>query len=213
MVLGLLVASILLIRFTVDFFAEMPLLLAIPFALLVAAALAVAAINLWGVFKKDSVLPGGEGKPPAKASGAAQALLLASIPLGFLASTLDCSGLSWQGCTPFCTFIKIAWIPLIAVACAAYFFNRNSRLLVGISLMGFVTLKPHCLCFNVGNGWWIERIGASLVCYVWGFAVSLIALGAIKGGGRLWPSLLVNGAIIGGALTFFVSDHYFHFPR
>jgi hypothetical protein len=75
-----------------------------------------------------------------------------------------------------------------------------------------VPLAPHCLCFNPGNGWWIERLGASPTCYAWGFVVSLIALSALGAGKRAWPSLLVNGAIIGGATAFFVGHHYFHFP-
>ena len=78
--------------------------------------------------------------------------------------------------------------------------------------MGFVPLWPHCLCFNVGNGWWIERVGASPTCYAWGFAASLVALGALGAGRREWLSLLVNGAIIGGATAFFVGHHYFHYP-
>jgi len=81
-----------------------------------------------------------------------------------------------------------------------------------ILLMIFVPLAPHCTCFNVGNGWWIERVGASPTCYAWGFTTSLIALGALRAGQRQWLSLLVNAAIIGGATAFFVGHHYFHFP-
>ena len=201
--ISLLIASVLLIRFAIDFWIEMPVLLALPFSLLVAGALVIAAMNLFASRKEASL---------EVRSSPVKLLLLLAIPLGFIASSLDCSGLSWQGCTPFCTFIKLVWIPLIAIGCAVYFLKENSWLLTVISLMSFVTLVPHCLCFNVGNGWWIERLGASPMCYVWGFAVSLISVSALKNNERLWPSLLVNGAIIGGALTFFISHHYFHFP-
>jgi hypothetical protein len=139
-------------------------------------------------------------------------LLLLAIPLAFIASSLDCSGLSLQGCTPFCSFIKMVWIPLIAAACVGYSVKASSWLLVVIALMGWVTLVPHCSCFNVGNGWWIDRLGESPMCYVWGFAVGLISVSALKSNGRQWPSLLVNGAIIGGASSFFISHHYFHYP-
>lgn len=198
-----LIAAILLIRFSIDFYMEMPLLLAIPFSILVAASLFIAAMNLIAIVK---------GKPVVTLSTTSKALLLASIPLGFLASTLDCSGFAPQGCSPFCTFIKLVWIPLIAVACVVYFFKPMNSLLLAIGAMSFVTLVPHCICYNVGNGWWIEQIGASPMCYVWGFVVTLISISASKSGARAGSSLLVNGAIIGGALTFFISHHYFHFP-
>jgi len=50
---------------------------------------------------------------------------------------------------------------------------------------------------HVGNGWWIDRIGASPLCYGWGFVVSVIAVGALRRGGSYWASLLVALAIIG----------------
>ena len=202
-----LVAAFLLGRFAVDFIKEMPALLAAPFVLLVAAALAVAAANIVAIHPRQA-----EAGGQAATSRAAMALLLLSVPLGFLASSLDCTGLSPQGCTPFCTFIKTAWIPALAVACAAYAKWRLPGLLSLAVLMSFVPLAPHCLCFNVGNGWWIERLGASPTCYAWGFAASLIAFGALAAGRREWLSLAVNAAIIGGATAFFVGHHYFHFP-
>jgi hypothetical protein len=198
-----LVAAILLLRFTIDFFIEMPLLLALPFSILVAASLFIAAMNLMAMVK---------GKSAVAISTTSKALLLASIPSGFVASTLDCSGFALQGCTPFCSFIKLGWIPLLTVACALYFFKPMNSLLLAVSALSFITLAPHCVCFNVGNGWWIQQIGASPMCYVWGFVVTLISISALKSGVRTGLSLLVNGAIIGGALTFFISHHYFHFP-
>jgi hypothetical protein len=202
-----LISTILLIRFTIDFFIEMPGLLAIPFLILVTAALLIAAMNLLALIRKTS-----EQVFSSKLSTTAKGLLLASIPLGFLASTLDCSGLALQGCSAFCTAIKLLGIPLIVVVCAIYFFKPASSLLMTIIAMSFVSLVPHCICYNVGNGWWIEHFGASPMCYVWGFVVTLISASTIKSGERVWLSLWVNGAIIGGALTFFISHHYFHFP-
>ncbi|MBI3653476.1 MAG: hypothetical protein HY231_20795 [Acidobacteria bacterium] len=201
--LSFFIAALLLLRFAVDFFIEMPLFLALPFALLVAAAFGVAAMNLLAIYK---------GRKGAMLAKAVTAGLLIMIPLGFLASSLDCTGLSLQGCTPFCTFIKVIWIPLMASVCAVYFITQKAWLLTLISVMGLLTLAPHCQCFNVGNGWWIERLGASPMCYVWGFVISVIAISALQSGVRWWPALVVNAAIIGGALTFFISHHYFHFP-
>jgi hypothetical protein len=202
-----LIAAILLGRFAIDFIKEMPALLAAPFILLVVVTLGVAAMN---------ILAADRSEPTARertwSARLTKALLLLSVPLGFLASSLDCTGLSLSGCTPFCTFIKTIWIPALALGCVAFATLRSPGLLALVLLMSFVPLAPHCLCFNVGNGWWIERLGASPTCYAWGFAASLIAVGALRAGKREWLSLIVNGAIIGGAMAFFIGHHYFHFP-
>jgi len=176
--------------------------LAAPFWVLVIVALGVGIANVLSVARSERM----RADPDAK-----RALLLAAIPLGLLASSLDCMGLTLQGCSPFCTFVKLVWIPLIAVCCALYFLIGKPVWLTAITVLLFVPLVPHCVCYNVGNGWWIDRIGASPLCYGWGFVVSIIAVGALRPG-RLWPSLVVCLAIIGGAVAFFVSHHYFHFP-
>jgi hypothetical protein len=202
-----LIAALLLGRFAIDFMKEMPALLAAPFVLLVVVTLGVAAMNILAADRSEPIAR--ERTWPARL---ATVLLLLSVPLGFLASSLDCTGLSLSGCTPFCTFIKTVWIPALALCGVAYATRRSPGLLALVLLMSFVPLAPHCICFNVGNGWWIDRLGASPTCYAWGFAASLIALGALRAGKHEWSSLLVNGAIIGGATAFFVGHHYFHFP-
>jgi hypothetical protein len=199
---GIIITAILLIKFAIDFGEGMSILLAVPLWLLVAAALTTA---LWNIF--DSRL--GRHTPVSNGS---RSLLLAAIPLAFFASSLDCTGLSVTGCAPFCTFIKTVWVPLIAILCAAYFIIGRAWLLALISLMSIAPLVPHCTCYNPGNGWWIERMGASPVCYVWGYAVSVISTGGLINARRSWPSLLISGAIVCGALGFFVGHHYFHFP-
>ena len=197
---GLILSALLLVKFAIDFTTESNLLLAAPFWLLVIVALAVAFSNM---------IAGPRLNPFPKT---ARILLLAAIPLAFLASSLDCTGLSAEGCSPYCTFIKTVWVPLIAAVSAVYFFSGRDWLLLAISVMSFAPLAPHCVCYNPGNGWWIEHIGASPVCYSWGFVVSVISVGALRTAGRAWPSLLVSGAIIGGSTAFFVAHHYFHFP-
>ena len=200
---AIVIAAFLLLKFAVDFTAEMSLALAAPFWLLTIAALAVALSNAVAARGNET-----RSDLPAPA----RALLLAAIPLGFFASSLDCTGLSLTGCSPYCTFIKTVWIPAIALVCAAYYFKRSKLLLLIISAMIFAPLVPHCICFNAGNGWWIERIRASPVCYVWGFAAGVISVSALRSSRLIWPSIAVCSAIIAGATTFFVSHHYFHFP-
>jgi hypothetical protein len=200
---GLIISAVLLIRFAMDFESRMSWLLAAPFWLLVIAALSSGAVNIFGTRSAD-IAAGSDSK--------SRMLLLAAIPLGFFASSLDCTGLSLQGCSPYCTFIKLVWIPLIAVVCLAYYFTRKRRWLTVIVVMSFVALVPHCVCYNVGNAWWIDRIGASPLCYGWGFVVSMIAVGALRRGTNYWRSLAVSFTIICGATAFFVSHHYFQFP-
>ena len=204
--LGLVISAVLLIRFAIDFSKGMRWWLAAPFGLLVVVTLGVGIANVFRATGSEGAMrhphPG----------GAIRALLLAAIPLGFLASSLDCTGLSVEGCSAFCTVVKLAWIPLIAAVCAVYFFSGKGTWLFVITMMSFVPLVPHCGCYNVGNGWWIDRIGASPLCYGWGFVVNVIAVGALNKGATLWPSLVVCLTIIGGATGFFVSHHYFQFP-
>jgi small-conductance mechanosensitive channel len=199
---GVFVAALLLIKFALDFGAEMALWLAAGFWLLVGAAIAIASINAFTSRQDDAPRRGGK----------ARALLLAALPLGFLASSLDCMGLSLAGCSQVCTAIKLVVIPVIALASAAYFRTAAAWLLFGIALLSFVTLIPHCVCYNPGNGWWIEKLGASPVCYVWGFMVSMITLSALGNKGWLWPSVAVCYGIIIGAMSFFLAHHYLHFP-
>lgn len=200
---GLVVSAVLLIRFAIDFGVRMSWLLAAPFWLLVIAALGVSAINTLGAAPTDGT---------ADSDSKRRMLLLATIPLGFFASSLDCTGLSLQGCSSFCTFIKLVLIPLIAAVCLVYYFTHKRGWLTVIVVMSLVTLVPHCVCYNVGNAWWIDRIGASPLCYGWGFVVSMIAVGSLRRAKNFWPSLAVSFTIIAGATAFFVSHHYFQFP-
>lgn len=203
LLIGTAVVALLLLRFAFDFTAGMPLLLSVPFWGLVVTSVGVAAVNL-----VSARLRNGE----AQMSAATRAALLFAIPAGFLASSFDCTGLAASGCSPLCTFVKLGWIPLLAACCAALFFTGKRWLQTVITVAAFLPLAPHCVCYNVGNAWWIDRLGASPTCYAWGGAASLVALTALRAGGRVWPSLIVCAAIIGGSTAFFISHHYFQFP-
>lgn len=199
---GLLAASALLIRFAIDFSAEMSPLLAAPFWLLVLATLLVAGANLWR-------RPGDRNR---KLAERARPLFLAAIPLAFIASSLGCMGLTLWGCTRGCSAIKLGVLPAVAIACAAYYIKRKGWMLTVIAALALATLVPHCLCYNVGNGWWIDRLGASPMCYAWGLAVTLVSVAALRTGWLIWPSLALCASIVVGSLAFFVSHHFFHFP-
>ncbi|HVF90682.1 MAG TPA: hypothetical protein VNH22_11495 [Blastocatellia bacterium] len=199
---GLVLAAFLLFRFAIDFSAQMSPLIAGPFWLLALATLLVAGANL---------AQGSRYRHRGLAERARPYLLWA-IPLGFIASSLDCMGLTLWGCTRGCSVIKLGIIPAIALTCAAYNRGRRPWMLTAIVALSFAALVPHCLCYNAGNGWWIDRLGASPVCYVWGFAVTLVAVAALRTGALILPSLALCASIVGGSLAFFVGHHFFHFP-
>ena len=212
LVFGLALAALLLGKFAIDFLAQDPVL-GVPFALLVLATLIVGATNL---FSRSKIADTGQDSDPKTAKPARQsvvlALLVAAIPLGFLASSLDCTGLSLSGCSPFCTFIKDIWVPMIALGGVTYLVSRNRLLLLVMTAMCFPPLVPHCVCYNLANAWWIDHIGASPECYSWGLAVSVVALSSVTGAINRWISVVICYSIIAGASAFFVGHHYFHVP-
>jgi hypothetical protein len=202
----LVVSAVLLIRFAIDFSKGMSWWLAVPFCSLVVVALGVAAINVSGSAKPFNVIETRGRSDPLRA------FLLAAIPLGFLASSLDCTGLSLHGCSAFCTLVKLVWIPLVAGSCAAGFLTGAKVWLTVITAMSLVPVVPHCVCYNIGNAWWIDRIGTSPLCYGWGVVVSVIAIGALVRGSNFRVSIAIAFAVIAGAGMFFVSHHYFQIP-
>lgn len=193
--------AVLLIRFAIDLGAQLPLLV-LPFWVLVIASLGVIA---WNIFARKA-------EAETSMESTERAFFLASIPIAFIVSSLDCTGLTLAGCSPFCTFVKLVWVPIVAAVAAIYSFIEKPVLLRAILAMSFVPLAPHCLCYNAANAWWIDRIGASPNCYVWGSTVSLIAIGACGGRAGQRISAAISILIIAGGFGFFIAHHYFRFP-
>ena len=177
LVFGAVLSGILLVRFALDLNRGLTksagFLLAIPFWALVAASLAAAAMNIAVAFRSGARFP---------TTGKCRVLALASIPAAFIASSLDCTGLSLQGCSSFCTFVKVAWIPLMALVCAAYSLAERRWMLVMMAAMSLVPIWPHCPCYNVANAWWIDSVGRSPECYAWGLMASVISISALSWG-------------------------------
>ena len=138
--------------------------------------------------------------------------LLLSVPLGYLASSLDCTGLAARGCAPFCTFVKVAWVPLVVAAALLYLRTGRDAILLLMTAMFFVPLVPHCVCGNGANAWWIREVGASPQCYLWGFAASLLAVTSLYEGAWRRLSLAACYAIVVGAVSISVGHHYLHLP-
>lgn len=182
---------VLLVRFAWDFGTGMDPLLGVPAALLSLAAIAGIVLSLRG----PRVAP---ARPIA-------GLAVASVPLAFLASTLDCSGLSFDGCTTVCTVQKVVVLPLVVVACVL-------RKPIAILALSLAMLVPHCICLNVVNAWWIGALGASPMCFAWGFVAAVLGVATLEGRGRTWLSLGATYASTLGSTSFFVGHHYFHWP-
>ncbi|MEJ7616973.1 MAG: hypothetical protein WKF30_08445 [Pyrinomonadaceae bacterium] len=184
-------------------FAHLSGLLAAPLALLISGVIIVSARNVFAKRRTHLVC-----------DSHSKALLAAAVPLAFLASSLDCTGLSLAGCTRYCTAIKTVAIPLLAILGFAFYRTGSASYLIASVVISLAALVPHCLCYNAANAWWIDRLGASPQCYVWGFATTILAASALLRGGatRPWASIAVCYAIIGGAFCFFVGHHYFQFP-
>jgi hypothetical protein len=219
---GSIIATGLLLRFAIDFSAEMPGLLAACFWLLVTLSIGAMVWNQIASSKASQPVTdpaGGEAarRPWLFASfrigeRRARGWLIAAIPAGFLVSSLDCTGLALEGCSAFCAFVKLVWVPAIGLVCISYALTGARRSLLAVTMMCFVPLVPHCVCRNAANAWWIDGLGASPECYIWGFTVSVIAATALSRSAPRMPSLIVCGLIVSGALAFFVGHHYLGFP-
>lgn len=199
---GAVIAALLLGRFAIDFGRWMPIWLAVPSWVLVAATIVVAGRN---AFRRE------RSSPPALAPWA-RLVLVATVPLAFVGSSLDCMGLSLGGCTTTCALLKSVWFPALLVACGFAAITAKGSALTAVIALSFVPLIPHCVCRNPVNAWWMDRLGTSPMCLSWGFVASVVALGALVQRSHVRAALGVSGAITAGTLGFFLGHHYFHFP-
>lgn len=201
---GLVASSILLLRFANDLGRTSALEISVAFWGLVLASITTGTLGLgFGIVK-----------PLGRKTQIAFALV---IPLSLVASGLDCTGLQVQGCSTACSLIRLGLIPITALVAGALVLvpvteKLRHSLLLTLAVACVLALTPHCVCHNPGNGWWIDRIGSSPVCYAWGVMASTIAISALWKGRVVWLSLAICCAIIAGSLAFFVGHHYFDYP-
>jgi len=140
-----------------------------------------------------------------------RALVLA-IPLGFLASGLDCMGISLSGCTPVCMFLIRIWTPAVTVAAFAYLFTGRRRLLPVIVLMCLVFLVPNCQCRNQLNAWWLHHFSLGPGCFAASTWASVIAIAALSWGKWTRTAAAACWLLNTVLLAFFVGHHYFRIP-
>jgi hypothetical protein len=141
-----------------------------------------------------------------------QIALVFAIPGAFLAASLGCGGLHFQGCTTVCSFLMKGWFPLISIVSITYVLTKWKGLLLALTPMSFVFLVPNCICYNPFNAWWIDLLGKSPACFGLSFAVSIIAVSALRTERHLGLSMALCWFANGGTLLFFVGHHYYSVP-
>lgn len=198
-------AAVLIVytRGTYDFSRFEPLV-AVPVWLVFLGTFWLVATNLLTAFR---------GTETANAAGWwSRFALVAAIPVGLLASGLDCTGASLSGCSPVCSFLIKIWTPLVALAAAAYVVTGRPWLLTAVTAMCLVFLVPNCRCYNPMNSWWLHRLRLSPACFAASLWVGVIAITALSWR-RLVPLAAVACWLINTILLgFFVGHHYFQFP-
>ena len=201
--LGLLPAAVLLGRLAWDLGGLGPWL-----ALLV--WIFYASFLVLGSAHALAALQGQQADAPL--STARRVVLGAVIPVALLASTLDCMGLAFVGCTSTCGFLMQIWAPLVGVLAIAHVLTGRRAILVLTNAAIFPFVVPNCLCSNPINRPWIELLGQSPACYAGSFGVSLLALGALRSGRWTVPSIAVTWLATLAMLAFFVGHHFYDYP-
>ena len=179
-------------------------LLAFPVGLFFFVSLALIATNLLTGFRG----PAGE----VQIDSWTRIALVITVPVGFTAAALDCTGASLSGCTPVCTFLIRVWSPLIVVATLALLTTRRRWLLSLIAAMCFVYLAPSCRCYNPLSAWWIDHFSVNPACFGGGYWVSVVAIAALSWGRLARASAAACWFVNAVLLGFFVGHHYYNVP-
>ena len=153
------------------------------------------------------------GEPTERALGRSARLGLAiAVPIALLASTLDCMGLEFDGCTPMCGLLTRGVAPAVAVLVVIHALTAGPTWLLAAAACALALLVPNCVCRNPVNRWWIGILGRSPACYASAFAVILLATAALGGGRLVRPALLCVWGVVAAQLAFWIGHHYFHVP-
>ncbi len=172
----------------------------------------------WGVFlfafgiAGANVLRAWRGGPAREVPRWARAALVLAIPTAFVASVLDCMGLSFLGCTDLCNVFARVGTPALALLAFVHYFTADRVTLGLLTTLPLVFLYPNCLCRNPINRDWIDWLGQSPACFGSAFGASLIALAALHGGALVRLSVVATWTIVVGMLAFFVGHHYYDYP-
>src|SRR5688572_18532953 len=142
----------------------------------------------------------------------ARAGLVLAIPTAFIASVLDCMGLSFRGCTDVCDVFARIGTPVVAVVALLHYFTAGRMFLALLTILPLGFLYPNCVCRNPINRDWIDWLGQSPACFGSAVGVSVISLAALHTGTRVRLSIVASWTIVIGMLAFFVGHHYYNYP-
>ncbi len=138
--------------------------------------------------------------------------LALAIPVGLLGSVVDCMGLSFHGCSPVCAGLTWFVAPAVGLLALLGGWSGARGWRVSALALAFVLLVPNCRCRNPVNVFWIDFLGLSPACFLSGFAVAMVALGALSTGRFTRISLALAWSTNAMLAAFFVGHHYFDWP-
>jgi hypothetical protein len=153
------------------------------------------------------------GSPAAPALGRSVRFGLAfAVPVALIASTLDCMGLDFGGCTPACGFLTRAVAPAVAALVLLHAWTGGSAWVLAAAVGALALLIPNCVCRNPVNRPWIDLLGRSPACYASAFSVFLLASTTLAARQFVRPALVLAWGVVAAELAFWIGHHYFHVP-
>lgn len=203
LLVGTLAAAVLLGRMTFDL-ARLDPIIAVVISGSYLGFLAVAGTQTSHALR-GSPAPGELGR------GGRLALALA-IPIAYLASVLDCMGLSFSGCTAACSVLTRGVAPAVGAMVVVHAVKGQHGFLVGAFALSFGLLVPNCVCYNPANRFWIDLWGWSPACFGGSFGVTVLAVAALHTRRLIVPSLVLAWGAVLAMLAFWIGHHYFDYP-
>lgn len=134
------------------------------------------------------------------------------VPVAYLASVLDCMGLTFHGCTSTCSVLMQGVAPAAGALVLVHGLTAARGPLMAALAVSFGLLVPNCVCYNPVNAHWIDLWGRSPACFAGSHGVTLIAIAALHTGRLVVPSLWLAWGTTVAMLAFWVGHHYYEYP-
>ena len=203
LLVGTLAAAVLLGRLTFDL-ARLDPLMAVAISVFYLGFLTVAGTNARHALRGSS--------PPRELGRRGRLALALAIPVAYLASVLDCMGLSFHGCTTTCSVLMRGVAPAVGTLVLVHAVKGRPGFLVAAFVLSFGLLVPNCVCYNPVNRYWIDLWGQSPACFGGSFGVTVLAVSALHTERWIVPSLVLAWGAVLAMLAFWVGHHYFDYP-
>ena len=204
--LGLLGASILVLRLALDFTRLAPAIGVLVWIF------AVAFLTLVGTQLLLAWRRGDRASPEGELTARTRLGLCLAVPFALAGAQLDCMGTLLEGCTPTCRTLSTVVAPAMALAAVVHGLFGWWSALLGLLALSFPLLVPNCNCRNPVNAFWIDELGRSPACYASSFAVTLVVVSALATRRLIVPSLALAWGTVAVLMVFFVGHHFFDWP-